>query len=111
MGREIKRVALDFEWPMDQVWEGFFEEEPIEPPVGEGWQVWETVSEGSPVTPVFVTSTELVDYLVEGGDSACRQWGGSPPSRKAALNFVEQGFCMSMTIQDGVIKQGINSCE
>jgi hypothetical protein len=23
MGRELRRVALDFEWPMDQPWEGF----------------------------------------------------------------------------------------
>ena len=29
---------------------------PSEPPMGEGWQLWETVSEGSPVSPVFATS-------------------------------------------------------
>ena len=23
MGREVKRVALDFDWPIDKVWEGF----------------------------------------------------------------------------------------
>ena len=111
MGREIKRVPLDFEWPMDQVWEGFFDQEPNEPPEGEGWQVWETVSEGSPVTPVFATSNELVDYLAEGGDEWCRRRGDAPPSYEAALNFVEQGECMSMTMQSGVIKQGIDSCE
>ena len=36
-------------------------------PVGEGWQVWETVSGGSPVTPVFASAEELIDYLVENG--------------------------------------------
>ena len=23
MGREVKRVALDFNWPLHKVWEGF----------------------------------------------------------------------------------------
>ncbi len=25
MGREVKRVALDFEWPLNEVWEGFID--------------------------------------------------------------------------------------
>jgi len=32
------------------------------------FQVWETVSEGTPVTPPFATKEELVDYLVAHGD-------------------------------------------
>ena len=32
---------------------------PTEVPRGEGWQLWETVSEGSPLTPVFATPEEL----------------------------------------------------
>jgi hypothetical protein len=31
-------------------------------------QVYETVSEGTPVTPPFATREELVDYLVNNGD-------------------------------------------
>jgi hypothetical protein len=34
-----------------------------EPPTGEGWQLWETVSEGSPVTPVFADREGLVAHL------------------------------------------------
>lgn len=37
--------------------------EPTDPPEGEGWQLWEGVSEGSPVTPVFATAEELARYL------------------------------------------------
>jgi hypothetical protein len=39
---------------------------------GEGtwFQVWENVSEGSPVTPAFATQEELVDYLVDYGDDS-----------------------------------------
>jgi len=36
--------------------------EPTEPPTGDGWQLWETVSEGSPVSPVFATAEELADW-------------------------------------------------
>lgn len=35
------------------------------PPRGKGWQLWETVSEGSPVTPVFRTAQALVDHLAD----------------------------------------------
>lgn len=41
---------------------------PEEPPAGEGYQLWETVSEGSPVSPVFATPEELADWLVAPGN-------------------------------------------
>ncbi|MFB6392582.1 hypothetical protein [Polymorphospora lycopeni] len=34
-----------------------------EPPTGDGWQLWETVSEGSPISPVFATSDELASWM------------------------------------------------
>lgn len=37
--------------------------ERTEPPVGDGWQMWETVSEGSPISPVFSTPEELAEWL------------------------------------------------
>lgn len=39
--------------------------EPTEPPTGEGWQLWETVSEGSPITPVFPSADALVTHLCD----------------------------------------------
>ena len=36
--------------------------QPTEPPTGEGYQMWETTSEGSPITPVFATLDELATY-------------------------------------------------
>jgi len=53
-----------------------------EPPMGDGWQVWETVSEGSPITPVFATAAELIDHLVYVG-AWRKRW-----SRDAAERFV-----------------------
>jgi len=87
MGREVKRVALDFDWPWGEIYAGFLCPhwpdacdpdveckdcatgwKPTEPPAGPGWQLWETVTEGSPITPVFATQEGLVQHLVDHGD-------------------------------------------
>ena len=34
----------------------------IKPPAGDGYQLWETTSEGSPVSPVFATIEELCEW-------------------------------------------------
>ena len=36
-----------------------------EPPAGAGYQLWETCSEGSPVSPVFASAEELADWCEE----------------------------------------------
>lgn len=38
---------------------------PMAPPEGEAYQVWETTSEGSPMTPPFSTPEELAQYCVD----------------------------------------------
>lgn len=38
--------------------------ERTEPPEGDGWQLWETVSEGSPISPVFATGDQLAAWMV-----------------------------------------------
>jgi hypothetical protein len=43
--------------------------EPVEPPAGDGWQLWETTSEGSPSSPVFATAEELAAWC-EGNATA-----------------------------------------
>lgn len=81
-----------------------------EPPTGEGWQVWETVSEGSPISPVFATPEGLIDYLVDGGDEWSRKQGEGGCSREAAENFVKgSGWVPSMTIVGGTLRSGIES--
>jgi hypothetical protein len=72
--------------------------ERTDPPEGEGWQMWETVSEGSPITPVFATAEGLVDHLVEHGDRPGR--GGW--RREAAESFVAAGWAPSFIGIEGV---------
>jgi hypothetical protein len=40
-----------------------------EPPSGDGYQIWETVTEGSPISPVFATPEELARHM------ATTRWG------------------------------------
>jgi hypothetical protein len=37
----------------------------LEPPTGEGYQLWETTSEGSPQSPVFKTFDELCEWCAD----------------------------------------------
>lgn len=52
-----------------------------------GWCLYETVSEGSPVTPVFATAQDLVEHLVQHGEAR----SGEPYRREAAERLVSVG--------------------
>jgi len=74
------------------------------------FQLYETVSEGTPVTPPFATREELADYLAENGDfwdqkrrkegnsfMDCNPWG-----KEAAYKFVfGGGYMPSMITANG----------
>ena len=101
MGRQLKRVPLDFDWPLHVIWAGYTvslchemetyydkkscerchqfqkimgikarkdselgcpERTPFDPPIGPGYQLWEDVTEGSPISPVFKTINELANW-------------------------------------------------
>lgn len=65
------------------------------------FQVWETVSEGTPVTPPFATKGELVDHLVAGGDDWDRKRGHGGYTRAQAEAFVNAGWAPSMVMVGG----------
>lgn len=56
-------------------------------------QLYETVSEGTPLSPPFATSQELVEYLVKNGDFWGDQW-----SRAGAEAFMRSGWAPSMLV-------------
>lgn len=93
MGRELKRVPMDFDWPLNKIWYGYRNslcngecddckhyaelkglkyrkygcpDFDTDPPVGNGYQLWETTSEGSPISPVFATPEELAEWCEDG---------------------------------------------
>lgn len=52
-----------------------------------GWCLYETVSEGTPVTPVFETDTQLIEHLSIFG----QDWDQHPMRRTAATALVNAG--------------------
>ena len=82
------------------------------------WQVYETVSEGTPVTPPFETREELVEYLVANGDfwdQKRRTEGRSsmpcePWPRKQAESFVfGSGWSPSLVVANGRVMSGVEA--
>lgn len=88
-------VATDEQRAAHEAWER------TGPPEGEGWQLWETVSEGSPISPVFATAEELARWMTENRCTV----SGPMSSYDAALRFVHEGWAPSlvMTPETGVI--------
>ena len=112
MGREVKRVHIDFDLfergeKESDTWKGYLLDEvecplckgskktlkkkecplcygtgkcspTIEPPKGydweitEGFQIWQDVSEGGPVSPVFLKPEDLAKWMVKNDDSVTK---------------------------------------
>lgn len=63
-----------------------------EPPVGDGWQLWSTTTEGHPMSPVFETGEALAWWMSQNDCLFAR----SRPTYEAALKFVGDGWAPSM---------------
>lgn len=77
-------------WPSEERKANYEAWKPYDPPSGDGWQMWQTVSEGSPVSPVFATAGGLEDRLVADGYSP-----------EAAKAFCRSGWVPSMVMSGG----------
>ncbi len=66
-------------------------------------QMYETVSEGTPVSPPFATKEELVNYLVANGDFWDQSRGDGGWDRANAEKFVASGWAPSFMVHDGKI--------
>lgn len=82
------------------------------------FQVWETVSEGTPVTPPFETKDELIGYLVEHGDfwdqsrrrEGCTSINCDPWSRESAEAFVNgPGWAPSFVADSKGVRSGVEA--
>lgn len=77
----------------------------IEVPTGAGYQMWETCTEGSPISPSFATPEELARWLADNGASAFADHTASFDDWLGMI--VGGGFFLSMVICDGVCKSGV----
>jgi hypothetical protein len=111
VGNECRRLGLESKckrcdgegtlWPSEAINAAADNWKDEEPPVGEGWQIWETVSEGSPITPVFPTREGLIAYLIEGGDGWDRKRGAGGWTPENAESFVAAQWAPSMIAVGG----------
>lgn len=71
-----------------------------QPPEGSGFQLWETVSEGSPISPVFNSAEGLAAWIA-GPDSG-RDW----MPQEAAAKFIKAGWAPSFvgTPETGLVR-------
>jgi hypothetical protein len=77
---------------------------PTDPPAGDGWQLWETVTEGSPISPAFATPEELATWMSR---NRCTVSGRVPYEQ--ALKFIGEGWAPSFvsTPETGFV-DGVN---
>jgi len=136
MGRQVKRVPMDFDWPLHKVWPGYYlslcdvmdedcesckrfaklagiaskyecPEVQIDPPNGEGYQIWETVSEGSPISPVFRAPELLAQWMVDHDTSITRD-----ATFEIWVNFINgPGWAPSMVGVGGKLISGVAATE
>lgn len=128
-GERPSYYTVDPENPNPEFWE--YNGEPPERRFYRPWkddeatwfQVWETVSEGTPVTPPFETKEELIEYLVANGDfwdqsrrkerASGRNMFGincDPWSRKSAEAFVNgPGWAPSMVADASGVRSGVEA--
>lgn len=59
------------------------------------YQLWETVSEGTPVSPPFATKEKLAQYLAVNGDDWDKKRGNGGWGLERARAFVESGWAPS----------------
>lgn len=75
------------------------------PPKGKGYQIWETVSEGSPISPVFAKPEDLARWMVEN-DTSCTRG----TSYDSWLSFINgPGWAPSMVITNGQVTNGVEA--
>lgn len=77
-----------------------------DPPKGEGWQLWETVSEGSPISPVFSTPEELATYMSTPGNDTSVTKG---TTFEQWMGMICVGWAPSLIGTSAGIKDGVKA--
>jgi hypothetical protein len=75
-------------WPSPEVEKQHADWTEVEPPKGDGYQLWQSTSEGSPITPVFKTMDELCLYAADH----CTTFGSEMTSAENWKKMLEKDF-------------------
>lgn len=93
-------------WPSSDVKAASEAWKPTEPPHGDGWQMWETTSEGSPISPVLATPEALARWLTDNGASS---FGRDTATYDQWLGMIRAGWAMSAAMIDGRMMSGVEA--
>lgn len=89
-------------WPSEEDEKRYDEWERTEPPAGDGYQIWETVSEGSPISPVFSDPKELAKWMARYGSKGVT----SGMTADQWLTFIDAGWAPSGVLVNGTFMSG-----
>jgi hypothetical protein len=93
-------------WPSQAAKDLYENWKKIEPPAGDGWQMWETTSEGSPISPVFPTAEELARWLSDSNASA---FGSDGASYEQWLGMCKSGWAPSAVMDAKGFRSGVEA--
>lgn len=93
-------------WPSPETRNSYETWEPSEPPMGTGIQMWETVTAGSPVSPVFPTAQGLAQWLSQHHD--CPIGGRRTESQWVAF-ISEAGWAPTFVSSESGVVLGIDA--
>lgn len=88
-----KCEGTSLRWPSPEVKKQYDTWTQAEPPKGDGYQLWESTSEGSPITPVFKTLDELCEYAAAN----CTTFGSEQASAANWKKMLEKDFVHHQT--------------
>ncbi len=71
-----------------------------------GWQMWETTSEGSPISPVCDTPEELARWLADNGASS---FADSTATYEQWLAMIGQGWAPSAILTQDGLRSGVEA--
>jgi len=95
MGRQIRRVATDWNHPKNKDG-GYVPLSEEQCSQGECFQLYEDTSEGTPLSPVFEKEEELMNYITKEGDYSGDIW-----TKAAAERIIKNGWAPSFVVIDG----------
>lgn len=94
-------------WPEDKYRQLSEDWKPIEPPAGEGYQLWSTTTEGTPMSPVFATPEKLARWLADNNASS---FGSDTATYDKWLKFINgPAWSLSMIIDKDGLRTGIEA--
>ena len=107
MGREVRRVASTWLHPLcceDGEYEPLDADCMPEESKGDWYMMYETCTEGTPMSPAFQTPEELARWLVENKASA---FGNQEASYEAWLATIKRGWAVSAVIGPRGMQSGV----